>query len=269
MKISFTTFACPEWKLEAVIEAAQRHGYQGIEFRTDAGHQHGIEISTTTRRRAEIRWQFEGSGIEPCCLATSLQFVNDDVLDQAPAWIELAADIGCPAIRVFGGPSGSDLDISDVIERTAWHLRHAAESAQSHGVELWLETHDLFNRAVDAAAAVRIADHPAVGISYNNMHPYRVGEPLQTTIEALRGLVRHTHFHDSVKCPNNVIITPMGQGDLPIDEMFQALINTGFEGYFSGEWFYNQYGDHPDESLESYRRDMAKLAQRHSFAIYD
>jgi len=45
MELSFTTFACPNWPLVQVTEAANQYGYQGVGFRCDAGHRHGVEIT--------------------------------------------------------------------------------------------------------------------------------------------------------------------------------------------------------------------------------
>ncbi len=268
-KTCFTTFACPAWHLDRIIDAAVLHGYQGVEVRVDAGHSHGIEVAAPGRDRMEFHHLFSAAGVEPCCMATGIQFVSDHAVEYAKARIELAADIGCRAIRVFGAPRDCDLPMQDAIEKTAWHLHQAAELAQHAGVELWLETDGLFSKAADTATAVRIADHPAVGINYDNMNPYRTGEPLEKTFEALRGLVRHAHFHDAIKCPDNVVVKPIGQGDLPIQKMFQGLLDLGFDGYFCGEWFNNQYGENPHESIEAYHNDIVTLTQSHNHTAGD
>jgi len=267
MKISFMTFACPTWNLQQALDAAVRHGYHGIEIRSDANHAHGVEITATPQQRRDIRDRFEGAGIEPCCLATSLQFATNQVLEQAPARIELAHDIGCPALRVFCGPKPESMSMPDVIDKVGTQLRAAAIIAEQAGVQLWLETHDTFCRAADAGAAARMADHPAVGINWDNMHPARLGEPLEATVAALGSLVRHTHFHDAINKPDTVVIRPLDQGDLPMDAMFQELIKMGFNGYLSGEWFNTMYGEDPDSSLAAFKRDMTTLAERNGVKI--
>lgn len=267
MKLSFMTFACPTWPLDKVVDAAVRHHYQGIEFRTDATHAHGVEVTANREERGAIRRRLEGEGIAACCLATSLQFANEKTLRDAPARIELAADLGCPALRVFCGPRPEGLTAADLPLRVGDHLRAAADIATQHNVQLWLETHDSFCRAVDAAAAVRRADHPAVGINYDNMHPYRLGEDLEATFAALGDLIRHAHFHDAINKPDVVKILPLGKGELPMDDMFAALARTGYVGYLSGEWFNDMYGPDPDASLEQFKRDMQTLAERHGVKL--
>ena len=269
MKISFMTFACPQWPASQVIDAAVRHGYHGIEWRIDAKHEHGVEIASSSDDRQAIRQQHRDTDIAPCCLATSLHFVKSESVEESKPRIELAADLGCPGLRVFCGPKPDDMDMPQVIESVATNLRAAAEFAQQHGVELWLETHDTFCKAEPAVAAVRAADHPSIGINYDNMHPYRMGEPLETTSQLLDGLIRHTHFHDAVGKPDVVQIKPVGEGDLPMDEMMELLVEQKFSGYLSGEWFNDQYGADSDEALARYHNDMSNLAKQAGVTLAD
>jgi sugar phosphate isomerase/epimerase len=267
MKLSFMTFASPTWTFQEVVDAAVRHGYHGIEFRCDATHAHGVEVSSDAQQRREIRDALEDAGVAPCCLATSLRFALESALEEAPARIDLAAEIGCPALRVFCGPPPEGLYAHDLHHRVAKHLREVAPRAQQAGVELWLETHDTFCRAADAAEAVRLADHPSIGINYDNMHPFRKGESVAATFAELSGLIRHTHFHDAINHPEQVVIKPLGEGQLPMDEMFEGLVTSGFAGYLSGEWFGTMYGEDPDASLERFKRDMETLAARHGVKL--
>lgn len=263
MKLSFMTFACEKWPLQEVIAAAVRHGYHGIEFRTDAQHAHGIEVTATPAARREAKARLADAGIDPCCLATSLQFATEKSLEEAPARIDLARDLGCTGLRVFCGPLPQGVTGKAAHELVAGRLRTAAERAEKAGVELWLETHDSFSKAADVAATVLLAGHACVGINYDNMHPYRMGETLDQTLKALGDLVRHTHFHDAVGKPEVVVIKPLNQGDLPMEAMFKALGSKGFDGYLSGEWFGTSYGPDPDSSLAAYAYDMRRLAERH------
>ena len=108
---------------------------------------------------------------------------------------------------------------------------------------------------VHAGAAVERLSHPAVAINWDNMHPYRNGEPLDATWDAIAPYVEHTHFHDAVARPGPAIIRPFGDGDLPLDEMYARLMEANYEGYFSGEWFGDQMD--PDDALQLKRTAAA------------
>ncbi|MCE9591459.1 MAG: sugar phosphate isomerase/epimerase [Planctomycetes bacterium] len=267
MKLSFMTFACPSYSIEQVVDTALRLGYHGIEFRIDANHSHGVEVVADKAERKRIRRLLEKNEIEPCCIASSLQFATASVLDELRPKLSLAHDLGCPGVRVFCGPMPPGAKMPDVIDKVGRQLRTAAHLAEEVEVQLWLETHDTMSKAADAAAAVRFVDHPYVGINYDNMHPFRMGEDLETTVAALGSLVRHTHFHDALKNPDVVMIKPLGQGELPMDEMFLALKNMGYTGYLSGEWFGDMYGATADASLKQFRDDMQSLADKHGVTI--
>ncbi|MCC7193184.1 MAG: sugar phosphate isomerase/epimerase [Phycisphaeraceae bacterium] len=260
MKLSFMTFACPEWTLTQVLDAAHRHGYQGVELRVDAHHLHGVEVETGPALRRDAARMIRDSGIEPCCLATSLQLVNPASVNEAGPLIGLAQEMGAPALRVFCGPLPDGVDVSEAIDRVATHLHHVCLEAVQAGVQLWLETHDTFSKAHDAAAAVHRADHPSAGINYDNMHPFRKGESIEATFAAMGDLIRHTHFHDAMNHPDQVAIKPVGEGEMPMEEMFAALVKAGYTGYLSGEWFGTMYGADPESSLARFRDDMTQLA---------
>ncbi|NUP99325.1 MAG: sugar phosphate isomerase/epimerase [Armatimonadetes bacterium] len=258
MRIAFMTFACPEWDLAEVLGAAVELGYDGIEPRIDSQHGHGIEVELDTAGRAAVKRQAAEAGIDLCCLATSLQFnkVGDDerrrLHDDCRKRLELAADLGVPALRVFAGPVPEGHDLAGVMPLAAENLRQAGEVAAACGVELWLETHDTISKAALAGQMVDLAAHPAVNINYDVMHPYRYGEDLDETFAALGNHIRHVHFHDSKATPGAPEITRFGQGELPLLDILQRLRDGGFRGYLSGEWFNQQLGATPRESLEHY-----------------
>ena len=95
-------------------------------------------------------------------------------------------------------------------------------AADVMGVQLWVETHDSLSRGADMANLIRMVDRPNVGVCYNNLHPIRRGESLETTMAHLAGMIRHVHLHDGLNRPDKVIITPMGIGDMPIDDVILA-----------------------------------------------
>ena len=268
MKISFMTFACPVYTFDQVVSLALRQGYGGIEFRCDSEHKHGVMVESSKAQRVEFRRKLGDAGLEACCLATSLQFVQKEAAEEALARIELAVDMGCPGLRVFCGPLAQGMSIEDAILRVARNLRRVAERASYAGVRLWLETHDSISKGVHAGRIVRLVNHPAVGINWDNMHPYRNGESLKTTWEAIGPFVQHTHFHDSLASPrkgqsgaspDQVVITPFGEGELPIQRMYDLLRFAGYEGYFSGEWFETQMGPDPDSSLRAFKDGLLRL----------
>lgn len=260
MKISFMTFACPQWTAAEVIAGAVRHGYDGIEWRVDASHAHGVETSLTPLQRAALRQQMDDVGIATACLATSLRFVTPEAVTEAPALLDLAADLGAPGLRVFCGPLPEGVPLEEAIPRVADHLLAVADQAQARKVGLWLETHDSMNRAAPVAAVLQRAAHPALAVNWDNMHPYFNGESWEDTKILLKGRIAHTHFHDALSGDPGTIV-PFGAGNLPCADMLHFLREEGFQGYLSGEWFNERMGATPDDALAAYRQGIRALEQ--------
>ena len=118
IKLSYMSFSCPEATLEQFVGWAKEYGYEGVEPRAEAGHNHGVEVDASPAKRAEIRKYFEDEGVVPCCVATSRKFAIMDAdalaesMDTCRKLIDLAADIGSTRIRTFGGvpPEGVSID---------------------------------------------------------------------------------------------------------------------------------------------------------------
>src|SRR5205823_4503857 len=71
-------------------------------------------------------------------------------------------------------------------------LRELGEIAAEHDVSIVLETHDAFSTGAQVAELLRETGHPAVGALWDLHHPYREGEPPETTVQLLGPYLRHT-----------------------------------------------------------------------------
>lgn len=260
MKVSFLTHVCLEWELDQVIESAARNRYHGIEWRIDCGNRHGLEVTASAAQRAEARRRIAAAGLETACVSTSLHCSQPEFLSDAPERIRLAADLGSPGLRVFcGGQVGAGKTTADLVAQAGANLARLAPVAAAAGVGLWLETHDTCCTARDTVAAVRLAGHPAVGVNWDILHPIRRGEALVTTLELLKGLVRHTHWHDSAWDGDQLSIVRFGQGNLPLARILAGLRALGYEGYIGGEFFPGNLAPTAEESIAVFRREVAEL----------
>jgi len=260
MKLSFMTFACPEWNALDVVDGALTYGYDGVELRVGSGHQHGLELETPAERRREIGARFADAGLELPCIATSLRFARHGEAgrrecERALQLMDLAVDAGSPALRVFGGhPEKENVDAGDIAraDATAWaieNLQSVAGEAQARGVALWFETHDYFRKGSEVAAVLRGVNHPAVRCNWDVMHPQLNGEEFAQTRAELDGLIAHTHFHDAHTADPKTICA-FGEGVLPLPEMLRWLRDEQqFSGFLSAEYFGDSLGASPDESL--------------------
>jgi sugar phosphate isomerase/epimerase len=243
MQLSFMTWVCPEWELKEILTAAIRYGYESVEPRSEAKQKHGVEIDSTKKRRAEIKAMFEDTGVAMSCIATSRRYAiadpkeRQESVDLTRRFVELADDVGCHHLRVFGGGTPDGMEYADAKKYVAESLRAAAEAAEGTEVYLCLETHDAYCLANDVMDVVNMAAHPHVQVCWDIMHPVTHGQSMSEAFEYVKGHVRHCHIHDGkIGEDGKVELCPTGEGDIPHDEAVQLLTTIEFAGALSGEW---------------------------------
>ncbi len=233
MKPGFMSSVCPQQSLPELIATAERFGYAGIEFRTEWGHAHGIELGVAPSRLAEARRTLEDHGIAASCIATSVRFNAPNREDHLPQretlrrYIELARELGAPCIRTFSDSLPEEpLERDRVLHQAAESYAAVDEWAQQHGVLVLVETHTNMKgrwarEIVDAAAA------PNLGVLWHIGHHLQRGESVDEAYSFIRGYVRHLHFSAT---PDDVHV-----GDADNRRTFELLAADGFGGYFSVE----------------------------------
>jgi len=243
MKFSFMSFSCPEATLAEMLEMANRYGYEGIEPRAQAQHRHGVELETSAAERRSIRKAFADSGIECACIATSIQCCKVDAAKRAEQvaltrrFIELAADIGCARVRIFGGKPDADISMDDAIRYAAEGLSLIKSAAEQAQVAVCMETHDHFMRADDCARAVRMAKSPFIRVNWDIMHPYTKGMTIEQAFAEVRDLVSHCHIHDGrYDEKRSPTLALMGEGKIPYRTAVRLLNSIRYDGYLSGEY---------------------------------
>lgn len=241
MRYSFMTFSVPEASLEQVLDLATRYGYDGVEPRLGSNHGHGIETSMSRQDREQTKERVRESGVRLSCLATSLKFAvpsaEKQTNEEADAVIDLAGDLGCPCIRVFGGDYGEETDEKGAVEQAVKGLRAVADHAGRRGVVLALETHDRFTNPEVVAEIMRRSAHPSVAVNWDVMHPVRQsGYGMEQAFDILKQWIAHVHVHDGSKSLDTLQVLPMGTGEIDHRSAIRLLSGYGYNGFISGEW---------------------------------
>lgn len=241
MKLSFMTFLYPQLSYEGIIAKAVQFGYQGIEWRAESGHQHGVELDVPTAQIHTIRQAVADAGLETSCLAVSSRFCSPDVaereanLERLARYVELAGEIGAPCIRIFADPipNTGRGGRAESYRYQAEYLRRAAENAAQGGVKLALETHSVF-RAFDAGEVMYQAAYPAaLWINWHLEHCLLHGEDIDEAYRHIKGRVAHCHFgFFAGRHPKTgELISRVPH----IERQMELLRDEGFQGYFSVE----------------------------------
>jgi sugar phosphate isomerase/epimerase len=219
----------PDWPLDRLLRTAKAMGCAGIDLRLERGFGAGLEVESTASERRQMRDEVTAAGLEIACLGTSCKFDSPDparrreVVERGKRFVELASDVDCRRLRVFGDRLPPDVPPLQCARYVGEALRVLGEFAAGFGVDVLLEMHTDFNDADLALTAVQTADHPRVALVYNSddrdLDEYG---SVRATYERVRPWVRHVHLHE------------LGSR-FPYRELFALLQADGYGGYLATE----------------------------------
>ena len=79
MKPSWMTYGVlKELSRRDLLQMLKDHGFEGVEFRTDAGHGHGVEASIDEAEREQVVADCEAMGIDIMSVATGNRYHDTD-----------------------------------------------------------------------------------------------------------------------------------------------------------------------------------------------
>ncbi len=254
--VSYTTYSTPGWSVARIAERAAALGFDAVELRAYDGA--NVPSTLGPADCAEIRRVFDGSGLRVCAVGTSCRFAPSAeeaarAVEEGRRYIEIAARLGAPLIRVFGGAfERAGVTEDEAVGRVAESLAALAGPARQAGVQVALETHDGFSAGALVGRALRQVGDPAVGACWDWLHPCRVGETPRQTAQHLRGFLIHSHTKDARRDDQGRWQAEhFGFGALPLGDIYAEMMAQGFAGPLSFEW--ERGGDpDPEEALRRY-----------------
>lgn len=251
MQLATMTSVCPDWTLDRIATAMQRHGYRGLEPRVEWDHAAGIEASMTAAERRAARDRLAGEGLEFCCVATGVRMAEPDAAERARQvedlrrYVELAGDLGAPYVRTFGGQHARR-DLLLIVDYVADGYRAVMEVAEARSVTVLMETHDHWSASAPVRAVAERVGHRRCAVLWDLLHPMRLLEPPEATMRNLSGLVRHVHVHDVDYGPDGSSRTvALGAGRYDHAPPVRLLAQAGYDGYYSVEVIHRR-GSAPD-----------------------
>ncbi|MEK6795923.1 MAG: sugar phosphate isomerase/epimerase family protein [Spirochaetota bacterium] len=217
MNYSFMSFSAPTLSFKDLCAAAKEYGYDGIEPRAGAGHAHGVELTADADARRTIRMMSENTGIAVSCIAISSSYSDPadtkEQIETTREYIDLASDIGCGRIRVFGGQLKGDLVRSTGIEHLASALQELAPHAERRRVRICVETHDGWCDPAHLAEVMRRVDDEWVSVNWDIMHPVRTrAASITESFDLLKPWIQHLHIHDCSEYGEKIRFVPVGTG---------------------------------------------------------
>ncbi|MBR4692823.1 MAG: sugar phosphate isomerase/epimerase, partial [Oscillospiraceae bacterium] len=236
MKLSFSIKGWEKYAWADTVRIAREMELQGIELRsihgtplTERGGPFHAHMASAT-----LRELYEAGLSLPCIDAVC------DIADEAhfeencreiADCIETARQFRIPNIRVHATSGG------EVTPSLVNCLREAEVLASRAGVTVLIETVGIFADTGRLRDVLNDFASDYLAVLWDLQHPYRInGETPDRTIQNLGAYVRHVHVKDSVAADGKVEHRLVGEGDLPIPDMMNALRSVNYDGFLSLEW---------------------------------
>ena len=244
MKLSFSALGCPDWSFDEIISFASENNYDGIELR---GIRREMDLTkckelSSAKNIADTKRLMKDKNLAFVDLGSSAEMHHSDPaerkknLDEAKSFIDLAARLNCPYVRVFPNklPKENREATIDLIVKA---LIEAGDHAKGTDVMVLMETHgDLVESAL-VKQIMEMVHHPSVGLVWDVANMWTVTkEPPEQVYAALKNYIHHTHIKDARLINDTPHYVLMGKGDVPIFEAIDLLRKGGYEGYYSFEW---------------------------------
>ena len=259
LPLGFSTLGCPAWTWTQILDFAAAHDYAAVELR---GLQATMDLSQVPEfsrdggRLDLATHQLRERGLRVSCLGASAQMHEMDPvkrtaqLDEARRFIDLAAALRAPYVRVFGNNYVSGVPRDAMLAHIARGLRELGDHARPKGVTVLIESHGDFTDSPSLLDVLRQTDSPAVALLWDAHHTFVSGkEQPEETVRQLGPYIRHTHLKDSVTAGTDRRYVLTGTGEVPVRRQIEALVTLGYQGGYSFEWEKRWHPEIPDPEV--------------------
>jgi len=244
LPIAFSTLGCPAWSWKAILEAADRLGYGGIELRGVAGEMDLPKVPELQGSRlAETKRDLAALGIVISDLGASSKMHEKDKavraaqLDEGRRFIDLAQALSVPYVRMFGDKVPPDEPKEEVMKRVVEGFQQMSAYAKTAGVTVLIETHGDFTSSADLEQILTRVGSPNFALLWDAYWSFVAGqEKPSDTYAKLGAWVRHTHLKDSSPAARGARFSLIGTGDVPVREQVKVLAAAGYRGFYCFEW---------------------------------
>ncbi|MCX6374694.1 MAG: sugar phosphate isomerase/epimerase [Armatimonadetes bacterium] len=216
--------------MEGFIEAAAEMGCDGVEltsyyFPPDFG----LDYVNKLKRRAFLL------GLDICATSVGNNFAlapgekRDQQIEHVKKWVEHAAEMGAPCMRVFAGDAEKDVTQEMAMSWVAQCFEACAPLAEQRGVILAMENHGALTAVAERAIAILKSvksDCVALNLDTGN---FRAPDPYGEIEKA-------APYSVTTHCKTEV--SPTGKPKEPADlkRIVKILRDAGYRGYFTLEY---------------------------------
>jgi sugar phosphate isomerase/epimerase len=216
-----------KWDLPTLLKVCKTVGIAAVELRTS--HAHGVEPTISSDRRKEVRQMFADAGVVLWGFGSTCEFHSPDKsvveknIEQCKHFLQLAADVGAHGVKVRPNGLPKGVPPEKTIEQIGKALVPCGETAQSLGLEVWVEVHG--NGTQMPPVIKSIMEHcgqKSVGLTWNSNGEDVANGSVAKSFNMLRPWIRSCHINDLWKDLS---------GAYPYRELFRLFRESGYDRY--------------------------------------
>ena len=196
-----------------------------------------------------VRQQAKEAGVQIAMLVTYADFTHPDAAERArqveeiKAYCDVAAELGASFLRVTAGQNHPGLERAAGIEWAVAGLTACLDKAAATGVTLCYENHtkgyawtynDFSQPADRFLEIVKRTEGTDLRLLYDTANTLGAGDDPLAVLEQVKHRVSVVHVND-IRRAGYFEPCLLGAGVAPVREIFQTLVQTGFDGWVSVE----------------------------------
>lgn len=236
IKLSFSINGWKDYTWQDFTELASEIGFKGIELHnamesdlTDKdGPFHKYNSAATIRKLAD-------DGISVPCVDISKDISSENTEENSEyirKYIDFAASIKVPYVRVYASGK-SENSKQNVIDCLSGVISYAEEKR----VTVLIETVGMFADTLKLRDILMEFACDNLAALWDVYHTYcEQKEDTEKTITNLGAYIRHVHLKDSAELNGEREYCLIGEGEVPVDIVINALSSVNYNGFISLEW---------------------------------
>ena len=230
MRLSFSIQNWNNKTWEEFLDVAQETKLQGVELYNIEGKVFsGKGGPANPELAAAVRRDLASRGLQIPSILTVRDFTDADFMVEFEKCAAVAINLGIANIGIH--TASEDTDLCEIC------LRGILERVSNRPITVLVETCDAYGNTAHLRDLLnRFADDRLAALW--DMHTTTVvaKEEPETTITNLGAYVRHVHIHDFRIEDGEAVPELIGEGDLPIKDLVNALRSVNYDGFVSLEW---------------------------------
>lgn len=240
MNLSFSTNGW-SFSFKELIKLAKENKIQGIEIHDINNPSFDKEEPFSKQNMAKTMRKLNENKLSIVCLdsVSNLADYNNSEksIKEIEKLIELAKDLNCPYIRLHAFIKNvEEEEKEDIDKKIIELLERVLPLAENAKITLLIESMGIY---ADTSRLKDVLDYFAqdyLAALWDIHHTHHfANENAEDTVKNLGGYIRHLHIKDSKKNGDKIFYCLLGEGDLPLHSVFDALRSINYEKFMSLE----------------------------------